>query len=432
MTLSATGAMGIIDPDIAQPTVHEVSASISRQLKWGFAGEARYVGSFGRGIWKGIDYNQITVSQAFFDDFARARSNGFLALSAKGAFNPAYDATISGSQPLTVLPAFGGGFLANSTVRTNIQQNELAALADFYVTSRVSGALSTFFQNGGIYQAIGVTNQGWQNYNALQLELRRELRGGIMGAMNYTWAHTRANGGGNAQSRLEAYLDNNRPQLEEGRSVFNISHLINANIIAELPFGSGKPWLNKGGITNALVGDWQISAIVHWQTGSPLSILAPRGTFNRVGRSASQTAVTSLSADQVKALFKITKLPDGRIFWIDPSVVDPVSGRAVGADNLANTAGFTGQQFFNPTAGNVGGLEQLMFDAPGTATIDAALAKRFQVGRYQIEFRGEAINLLNSVFFYTGDMNINSTTFGRLTSTTVGPRIVQLQARFTF
>lgn len=432
MTISATGAMGIIDPSIAQPTVHQVATSISRQLKWGFAGEARYVGTFGRGIWKGIDYNQLTIPQTFADDFTRARNNGFLALAAKGVFSPAYDASVAGSQQLVVLPTFGGGFLTNSTVRTSIQQNEVAALADFYVTSRVAGALGTFFQNSGIYSATGVTNQGWQNYNALQIELRREMRGGMMGGFNYTWSHTRANGGGNAQNRVEAYLDNNRPQLDEGRSVWNITHMINANFITELPFGLGKRWLNSGGISNALLGDWQLSAIMHWQTGNPLSILAPRGTFNRAGRSGNQTTVTKLTTDEVKALFKVTKLPDGRIFWIDPSVVDPNTGRAVGPDTLSNGAGFTGQVFFNPTAGNVGAVEQLLFDAPATTTIDAAVSKRIRFGRYQVEFRGEAFNLLNSVEFFSGDMNINSTTFGRITGTTVGARVIQLQARFTF
>ena len=43
----------------------------------------------------------------------------------------------------------------------------------------------------------------------------------------------------------------------------------------------------------------------------------------------------------------VFKQPDGKIYWIDPKVVDPGSGRAVGADNLANAASFTGQVFFN-------------------------------------------------------------------------------------
>ena len=49
------------------------------------------------------------MSQAFLDDFARARSNGFLAQQAGLAFSPVFNPNVPGSQPLTVLPTFGGG-----------------------------------------------------------------------------------------------------------------------------------------------------------------------------------------------------------------------------------------------------------------------------------------------------------------------------------
>ena len=56
--------------------------------------EARYVGTFGRGIWRGIDNNQIQLSQAFMDDFARARTNGFLAQQAGLAFSPVFNPNV--------------------------------------------------------------------------------------------------------------------------------------------------------------------------------------------------------------------------------------------------------------------------------------------------------------------------------------------------
>ena len=69
--------------------------------------EARYVGTFGRGIWRGIDYNQMQISPEFLADFNRARSNGFLAQQAGLAFSPVFNPDVPGSQPLTVLPNFG-------------------------------------------------------------------------------------------------------------------------------------------------------------------------------------------------------------------------------------------------------------------------------------------------------------------------------------
>jgi hypothetical protein len=430
MALSATAPMALIDPDLQQPRVHQVSVGVSREIGWSTAVEARYVGQFGRDIWRGVDYNQVQVSQAFLDDFLRARSNGYLAAAAGGAFDPAYNAGIAGSQPLTIIPQYG--LLTNSSVRTFIQQNEVAGLADFYVTQRRPGALADFYQNPGIYEARAVINDAWQDYNALQLELRRGFRDGIMANVNYTYSRMRANAtGGTSQSRLEPRLDNARPQLDTGRSAYNLRHVVNANFVYSFPFGQGRRWLNQGGWVDRVVGGWQLAGIVNWQSGSPVGINSTRGTFNRANRSGLNTAVSTLSPDEIKNLFGVFE-QGGNIYWIDPKVIAP-SGRAVGADNLGNSEGFTGQIFFNPTAGNVGTLPILYFDAPGVWNINAALTKRVRlVGRTSFEFRAEAFNLTNSVSFYMGDMNINSTTFGRITGTATAARVIQLTGRFEF
>jgi hypothetical protein len=430
MALSATAPMGTPDPNLRQPKVHQVSIGIARELPWSFAGEVRYVGSFGRDIWRGIDQNQINVPQAFLDDFNRARSNGYAAVAAGRAFDPAYNAAVPGSVPLTVLPQFG--LLTSSNVKTFIQQNEVGGLADYYVTQRVAGSLAAFYPNPGIYEARAVLNDGWQNYNALQIELRRQYRGGIYGGINYTLSRNRSNStGGTVQSRFEPYLDNNRPQLDTGRSAYNITHIINANFIADFPFGKGRRWLNTNSVLDAILGGWQLSGIVNWQSGSPVGIYSTRGTFNRANRSTVNSAVTSLSPDEIKNLTGVF-YQGGNIYWIDPKLIGS-DGRAVGADNLNNTAGFDGQVFFNPTAGQVGTLPILAFDSPNVLNINAALSKRFRlVGRTSLVFRAEAFNLLNSAPFYTGDLNVNSTTFGRFSSTAIGSRVVQLTARFDF
>lgn len=435
LALSLSGTVMGIDPDIKQPHVHQVSVGVSRQLPWSFAAEARYVGTFGRDIWRGIDYNQIDAGGAFLQDFLRARSNGFLALAANGVFDPAYNANIPGSQPLTVIPSFGGGLLTSATVRQAIQQGEVARLADTYVTTAATATAgrAAFMDNPGIYAAQAMINGGYSNYNAFQVDLRRQYRGGVAGQINYTWANTYTNSSGTAQNRVEPFIDAKRPELNEGRSEFHVTHVINGSLILDLPFGQGRRWLNGGGVSNAIFGGWQTSAIMHWQKGVPISLLSARGTFNRVGRSGAMTALTSLSQEQLNNLFKVTKAPNGNIYWIDPSVIDPATGRAVGADNLGNTAGFSGQVFFNPMAGEVGNLRVLQFDRPAVFTLDAAIAKRFNLTRrVTFEVKGELLNAFNSVYFNAGDFNINSTTFGRITGVAVGARVVQLSGRIEF
>jgi hypothetical protein len=105
----------------------------------------------------------------------------------------------------------------------------------------------------------------------------------------------------------------------------------------------------------------------------------------------------------------------------------------VGADNATNTAGFPGQVFFNPTAGDVGSLEILSFDGPAAWSVDAAVSKNFRfAGRYRFEIRAEFLNAFNTVTFYSGDQNVNSTSFGRVTQTNTGPRVIQLSGRLSF
>ena len=425
-----------IDPDIKQPHVHQVSVGVSRELPWRFAGEARYVGTFGRGLWRGVDLNQMNPRGPFQDDFLRARNNGFLALQAMGVFEPAYNPALPGSQPLTVIPTLGGGFLTNATVRNLIQTGQVATLADLYETSAgpAVGALARrmFLANPGIYVADLIENGGFSDYNALQLELRRQLRAGVLGQINYTFAKTRTNSLGTTQERFEPFLDNARPQLDEGRSEFHVSHVMNANAVVDLPFGRGARWLNRGGLWDSIFGGWETGAVVHWQSGSPISILAKRGTFNRTARSYHQTARTSLSAHELKKLLGVRDV-NGIVYWIDPSVIDPNTGRAVGPDTLGNTPGFPGQVFFNPTAGEVGNLEILAFDGPSQFVADISITKRVRVWKQAgLRLRADIFNLFNTVNFWVADNDINSTTFGRITDTTTGPRLIQLQVKVDF
>jgi hypothetical protein len=439
LALSSSSVFWGIDPDIQSPHVHQVSLGIQRELLSGTAVEARYVGTFGRDIWRGTDLNQMRISPEFMADFNRARTNGYLSQAAGLGFVPTFNPAVAGSQALTILPQYGN--LANATVLNRLQTNQVGALIDFYLVNRIPGALAAFMPNPGTYAANLIENGGFSDYNALQLEMRRTVSSGLFAQVNYTWAHTNTDSQGTAQNRFEAFMDNSRRELNTGRSFFHQTHVINANAIYQLPFGSGRRWLNSSGLADGFVGNWQVGAIIGWQSGSPFTIFSGRGTINRLGRSdcagsaqmVCNTAVTTLSVDEIRKMLGIYKTADGRLYWIDPKVIDSATGRGVGADNLGNSATFPGQVFFNPGSGGVGTLPILAFDGPPQFRVDIALSKRVRMGnRYALEFKGEAFNLFNQPSFFRGDMDINSATFGRLTSVNVDPRILQLSARFDF
>lgn len=453
--IALTSAIFGIEKNIKQPYVHQISVAVERELFWDLAVEARYVSTMGRDIWRGIDYNQVNAGAAnnpFLADFLRARSNGFLALNTPvstpgctaatcGVFNPAYNAALAGSQQLTVLPTatFGGGFLTNATVRSLIQTGQVAALADTYITgagTAVAASSRNYFftpGNPGIYAVDLVTNGGKTDYHAFQTELRRRFKNGIFGQVNYTFSKVLTNSPGTSQARFEPFLDNNRQDLERTRADFDVTHVINGSAIFELPFGKGHRFLSSSGALDRFIGGWQVSSIVHYQSGAPISLISGRGTFNRGARSGGNPAVSSLSSDQIKNLFGIIKQADGRVYYINPSVTDSATGRATGADNLNNTAAFASQVFFHPTAGNIGSLQRLQFDGPSQVSWDFGVIKRTRIKEnLNFEIRADFFNFLNHPLFFVGDYNIDSTTFGRITTLNFGPRVVQVSGRINF
>ena len=74
----------------------------------------------------------------------------------------------------------------------------------------------------------------------------------------------------------------------------------------------------------------------------------------------------------------------------------------------------------------------MAFDSPAQFRVDLSLSKRFVYHRYRLELKGEAFNLLNRPSWWRTDMDVNSTTFGRITAVNVGARVVQMSARFEF
>ena len=285
-----------------------------------------------------------------------------------------------------------------------------------------------------------LSNGGFSDYNALQLELRRQFRNGFFGQINYTLSNTKTDSSGTAQNRFEAFMDNLRPGLNTGRSVFHVTHVVSANAIYELPFGREKRWLNSQRSDRChcrrlagrddlrlaeRIADQHLLGPRHLQSGRPLQLHRPDQLQHRV-----DDAVES----EIKNLLGIFKQPDGKIYWIDPKVIDatdrPRGGRRQPrATRRASTARCSSTRWRAASA--------TCRSSPSTARRSSASTSRSRSAsaspdRYRFEIKGEAFNLTNTPSFFRGDMDVNSTTFGRLTSVNVNSRVVQLSARFEF
>jgi hypothetical protein len=112
---------------------------------------------------------------------------------------------------------------------------------------------------------------GASTYHALLLSLDRRFTNGLSFQAHYTWSHS-INDGSTGGGESNGPENVNCLQCDKGPSVFDIRHNFAANAVYELPFGSGRRFLNEGGILNKIVGGWSLSSIGLWHTGHPLTV----------------------------------------------------------------------------------------------------------------------------------------------------------------
>ena len=411
--------LAMVDPNLHRPYVQQYSIGIQHDFK-GTVVEARYVGNHVVGAYRAFDFNQVQIVQnGFLDDFLRARNNAFLAQNAGRGFNPSFNASIPGSQPLTVFPLlYQGGVLNDSDVRNYIQTGEAGELATLYQTNGWNGAVN-FFANPNAIAADMLTNYSSSSYNSLQLAARHRLKHGLSVEVNYTFSKVLSDGDGDLQTRFQAFLDFNNPGLERSRANFDLNHMIKADGYWELPFFKN----------NRFVGGWTFGSTMVWQSGAPFSILSGRGTLNREARSYYNTATTFLTGQELNGIVGFQMTPNGPMI-VAPSAINSADGSGVNADG---DPAFQGQAFYNPGPGAVGTLQRRYFSGPWTFNTDMSLMKSIAVTeRQHLELRMDAFNAFNHASFWVGDQNINDTTFGVISSMFYSPRILQFGASYRF
>lgn len=454
------GTIWAIDPHLQIPKIEQYSIGIQREIFRDMAFEVRYVGTRSNSLIRGIDNNQIDIfSNGFLADFERARAN--LALTGNPFCTSAGCQTLQifqqgpgapgrlGVAPTTnATPAFT---IARNTFITNLTNRTPAQLAFNFINSPGNAnnhpsipsptnpngnpnaaPFINFVANPATGVADLLANDAMYYYNSLQLEVRKRFSYGLYFQANYTYSKNITNAIGTGQTLFEPYLDINNKDLDTQRADYDQTHVFNFNGVYQLPFGKGKMFFNEGGIANAIFGGWELSGLINWSSGAPISFVDPRGTLNRTARSPRQTANSNLSPDEIRALMGVFE-QNGNIYWINPSVIDPSTGRAW---NGFGSDSFEGQAFFPANPGETGNLPRTIVNSPKYFNINAALLKNISfTERSRLQLRMEVFNVLNNVnFLITAAQqlqNINSTTFGQITSAGAA-RTIQFGARFEF
>jgi hypothetical protein len=286
-----------------------------------------------------------------------------------------------------------------------------------------------FFNNPNLLGANVLTNYSSSSYEALQSDVTHRFAHGFQAQVNYVYSHLLSDAEGTGQTDFEPFLSNASPSIERHRPEgYSLTHVFKANGVYELPFGPGKRFNVGNHIVQNVIGGWNLAGILTVNSGAPFSILSARNTLNRSGRSTNETADTNLNLSQLNSLFQLKVTGNGPVI-VNPSAVGP-DGRAVAPDG---TTPFAGQVFFNPAAGTIGVLQRADLQGPWVSNLDAKIGKVVRFREHQsIELRMDASNALNHTTFFVGDQNINSTTFGQVTSQYFGNRIVQFSMYYRF
>jgi hypothetical protein len=469
------GTVSLVDPNLQVQKNYEYNVGIQREVGFQSVLEIRYVGGYSHQLVRSIDYGQLRVRDSgLLADFMIARENCRLQglTIAPTAFDPTQSCTdarfnpaIAGSRATPYLSSLeSAGLLNNSTILGPIKAGTPGALAELYVVNGFgitpgSGYSQLLVANpdGGVLNIL--TNGGRYNYNSLQVELRRRFKQGLQFTANYTFQKILTDVTGTQseanQTRVEPYLDNNNPNRDYSRPAYDRTHTLNVNGIYELPFGHGKRWFNEKGWADRVFGGFQLSSIINWSSGVPTSIIDTRGTLNRAGRSALQPATSSLTEDQIKKIYGVFKTPNG-VFVIDPKYLfatatngtTTISGvdltkalpagyriTSVRGAQPVGTAPFANQVFFPNAPGSTGNLTRNFINGPMYFNWDANLVKNIRITENShLQLRWDVFNVLNNANFFSGDLDVNSTSFGRLTSSgnAYSPRIMQFGIRFEF
>ena len=256
---------------------------------------------------------------------------------------------------------------------------------------------------------------GFATHHALQVTLNKQMTRGLTFYGNYVWSKTMSNDdASNPNGDSNRPLDYYNLALEKSVSQFDQAHAFKASLDYELPFGRGRAFFaNANRLTNTILGGWSIAGIVNYLGGTPLQFNGStplangwNGAVNRVNVGSGPFTVDTWDPDK----FELSTSASPNNTYLNKS-------------NFSQPA---------PLTLGTGAPRYAQIRTFPTYSEEFSLIKNHRLGegrRFQI--RAEFLNLLNRNTFGSPNVNVNSTLFGQVTSTS-GNRTVQLAARLDF
>jgi len=454
------------------PYTQNFTLELQRELSRNLTLTVGYIGTKSTKLWHAMPLNVVEIYRnGFLDAFNTTRSGRdaalfdqmLMGLTIPGA-GTVNGTTLTGSAALRAY-TLTRGFIANGNV---------GQLADFLNrNTAITGKGGGFVRNGGLPETFFVRNPQFNQvrlhgnpsnstYHSMQVQLTKRLSHGFTTQGTYTWS--RALGATDSDNTLNDFInprDPNNRAIDKSLLAYHRTHSFTANGTYELPFGPGRKFLANGpGWVERAIERWQFGAIFNRVSGRPLDITAPVSSVwqNLVGGPPAIPFNTpNIVGDFSKNIGKVVKAPDGVTYVPGLTAVpDPTTAAVTSLQGLngalVNKAICPGANgvctgpvvLVNPAPGQVGNLGLRWIEGPAFLGFDVNLIKRIRIGETkEFQLRVDTVNVLNHPNFgYSNDrltqgnptridLNIDSSTFGRITSAT-GSRRFTFEARVNF
>lgn len=255
------------------------------------------------------------------------------------------------------------------------------------------------FQSIGGEKLVGISN-----YNALQATIEKRMSAGLQFNFNYTWSKFLNETDSCAWNCASTYYQNAYDvRGAYGPSAFDVRNMFKGRLVYKVPFGKGEKYLNKSVLADEIVGGWQTSATIQWQTGNPFTVVTPNNTSNN---------------------------QDGTLF---PNVVPGVNPYA-GAHKIGpNSNWFNEAAFAQPADFTYGNSSRNSLYAPGYSNINFSMGKNFNIWEKTVFLmRIDAANVLNHPSFGQPNANWGPNATSSISSVTDGGRSVEIIGRISF
>jgi hypothetical protein len=243
---------------------------------------------------------------------------------------------------------------------------------------------------------------GNSSYNGVNVGIEKRYSRGLQFRANYTYSKFFDDL--DAANELAGYPGTNsftdyyNPRDRRGLSGNDVRNRLVGGVVYDLPLGEGSAWSPQSHWLNELVAGWSTGIIGELHSGTPLS---PIELTNNTG-----------------------SYSDG----VRPNVLGSPNRSQSRPRSQRLAEWFNTSAFQSPAKYTFGNASRTFGEGPGLISLAASLLKNFKVGdRVGVQFRTEALNVLNHANFANPNTQNGSATFGQITSLQAGTQSRVLQ-----